>query len=66
LDGLYEGPVLVVAGGASGFVTPDDYPHLFRLFPLAQVQTIPGADHWVHTSAPAACRETLISFLEKL
>jgi esterase len=66
LDGTYEGPVLVVAGESSGFVTIDDYPHLFRLFPRANVQIIAGADHWVHASAPAAFRETLRGFLDTL
>jgi len=66
LDGLYEGPVLLVAGGSSGFVTIDDYRHLFSLFPRARVETIPEADHWVHASAPEAFREKLRRFLQEL
>jgi pimeloyl-ACP methyl ester carboxylesterase len=66
LDGLFDGPVLVVAGGESAFVTVDDYPDLFRLFPRARVQIIPEADHWIHASAPAAFREMVVRFLETL
>jgi esterase len=66
LDGLYEGPVLLVVGGGSDFVSMDDYRHLFSLFPRARVETIPEADHWLHASAPEAFREKLRRFLQEL
>ncbi len=59
----YAGPVLFVRGGRSPYVQDADVPDLYRLFPTAQLVTIPGAGHWVHAEAPQPLAEAVLSFL---
>ena len=66
LEGRYPGPALFVAGGASGFITPADHPLIRARFPAALIQSIPGADHWLHHSAAEAFRERVEAFLRSL
>jgi esterase len=65
-EGRYEGPVLLVRGGVSPFVREEDLARMAALFPRLRVLTIPGADHWVHASAPRAFREAISAFLQEL
>jgi pimeloyl-ACP methyl ester carboxylesterase len=44
----YEGPVLVIRGEKSDYVTDEDFAEMVDYFPKAQLVTIPGASHWVH------------------
>jgi esterase len=66
LEGRYSGPTLFVAGGASGFVAEADHPLIRERFPLAQIQTIAGADHWLHYTAAEAFQALVERFLEQL
>lgn len=50
----YDGPVLFVAGGRSGYLLPEHTPAILRLFPAATVEVIPDAGHWVHAEAAEA------------
>jgi esterase len=53
LPGSYDGPALFLRGGASDYVTDGDLPLIARRFPGSRVETLPGADHWLHhTSSP--------------
>ncbi len=65
-EGRYEGPALLVRGGASTFVGEEDLARMTALFPRLRVLTIPGADHWVHASAPQAFREAIAGFLSEV
>jgi esterase len=61
--GRFAGPTLLVVGGASSFVTGEDRERMRVMFPALQVVEIPGANHWVHASAPEAFRKAVGSFL---
>lgn len=45
----YPKPVLFLAGENSGYINRDA---IFKYFPLAEIQEIPGAGHWLHVDAP--------------
>lgn len=47
----FAGPTLVLAGGRSPYVRPEQHEAILRLFPAAQIETIPGAGHWLHADA---------------
>lgn len=65
LSGAFEGPVLMLSGGASDYVLPEHRAAVKALFPAARFAKIPGAGHWLHAEKPrefeAACR----AFLEE-
>ncbi|KAL0605562.1 Protein ABHD11 [Plecturocebus cupreus] len=48
----YLGPALFLCGGNSQFVHPSHHPEIMRLFPRAQMQTVPNAGHWIHAERP--------------
>jgi pimeloyl-ACP methyl ester carboxylesterase len=59
----YEGPVLFLRGGKSGYVTRGDLPLIHRHFPQATLETLDGAGHWLHAEKP---KEFLLASLEFL
>ena len=50
----FDGPVHVIAGGGSDYVTRHDGAEFKAMFPLAQVEVIERAGHWVHADQPEA------------
>lgn len=62
--GIYDGPTLFIAGGASGYITPATHAAIAAQFPRARVETLPGIGHWVHADAPDAFLELVTSFAE--
>ena len=60
----FEKPALFVRGGKSDYVTDDDEADIRKLFPNAEIVTIPKAGHWVHAEAPEAFAEVVIGFLD--
>lgn len=66
LDGRrYEGPALVVKGGASPYVRPEHEAAFRSHFPACRIETVPGAGHWVHAEAPDAYFEVVDRFLRE-
>jgi esterase len=59
----YGGPTLFLTGGRSDYVRAEHRPAIMRLFPNAQIITIPDAGHWVHAEAPAKFLEVVGDFL---
>ncbi|XP_010617315.1 protein ABHD11 [Fukomys damarensis] len=59
----YSGPTLFLVGGDSGFVQPSHHPEMKRLFPRAQMQTVPNAGHWVHADRPQDFMDAVQGFL---
>ncbi|XP_044791608.1 protein ABHD11 isoform X2 [Bubalus bubalis] len=63
LQETYSGPTLFLRGGNSQFLLPSHYPEIRRLFPRAQMQTVPNASHWVHSERPQDFTAAVRSFL---
>ncbi|XP_004630627.1 protein ABHD11 [Octodon degus] len=59
----YSGPTLFLLGGDSAFVQPSHHPEMKRLFPRAQMQTVPNAGHWVHADRPQDFMAAVKGFL---
>lgn len=59
----FERPALFIRGGKSDYVNATDEVDIRRLFPLAEIQTIPAADHWVHADAPEEFVRLVLDFL---
>jgi pimeloyl-ACP methyl ester carboxylesterase len=59
----YNGPVLWVAGATSPYVQPEYAAAMRSLFPRAQLVTIKGAGHWVHSEQPQVFIAILRRFL---
>jgi pimeloyl-ACP methyl ester carboxylesterase len=60
----FDGPTLVLRGGASDYVGEAGEAAIARLFPAATVETIPGAGHWAHAEQPDAVFRKVADFLE--
>jgi pimeloyl-ACP methyl ester carboxylesterase len=56
-------PSLFLLGGGSRSVREADRERIRAFFPRAEVQVVPGADHWVHASAPEAFLSAVENFL---
>ncbi|XP_005080407.1 protein ABHD11 [Mesocricetus auratus] len=59
----YSGPTLFLIGGNSKYVKPSHHSEIRRLFPQAQIQTVPNAGHWVHSDKPQDFMDAISSFL---
>jgi esterase len=63
--GRFDGEALLVTGGRSAYVRPEDHAQMRRFFPRVRIETIPGADHWPHVTAPDALEQALRGFLRR-
>lgn len=64
IDGRpFGGPTLFARGERSDYVRETDRAEIRRLFPRADVVTIPNAGHWVHAEAPQAFADAVLAFL---
>jgi len=61
--GPYEGPTLFIRGGNSDYVTDRHEPAIHERFSNARIETVPGANHWVHVDAAEAFLELVRPFL---
>ncbi|XP_052609920.1 protein ABHD11 [Peromyscus californicus insignis] len=59
----YSGPTLFLRGGNSRYIQPSHHSEIRRLFPQAQIQTVPNAGHWVHSDKPQDFMDAVSSFL---
>ncbi|XP_004442170.1 PREDICTED: alpha/beta hydrolase domain-containing protein 11 [Ceratotherium simum simum] len=59
----YSGPTLFLLGGNSQFVPPSHHSEIRRLFPRAQMQTVPNAGHWIHADRPQDFLAAIRGFL---
>ncbi len=64
-DASYDGPVLFVGGGASPYMRDVKVGGLRPLFPMARIEMIESAGHWVHAEARERFLETVSGFLEQ-
>lgn len=63
VDGVYDGPVLWIGGGASRYVRDEHRAAMAARFPRVRRTTVQGAGHWVHAQEPAIVTELLTRFL---
>ena len=56
-------PALFLRGGRSDYLTAADEVEIRRLFPAAQIKTIPAASHWVHADAPQEFSRLVLDFI---
>ena len=61
----FDGPMLLIGGGASDYVRPDHAPVVERYFPNADIRRVPGAGHWVHAERPDAFLAAVEGFLAR-
>lgn len=64
-DARYQGPMLVVRGGASEYVLPQYDANYQRHFASRQTETIAGAGHWVHAEQRDAFLTVVSQFLHR-
>lgn len=50
----FNKPTLFIAGARADYIRPEHQADIRRLFPLATIETIENAGHWVHADAPEA------------
>jgi len=59
----FAGPALFIRGGRSDYVNAADEQEIRRRFPVAEIQTIAAANHWVHADAPEEFVRLVLDFL---
>lgn len=62
----YTGPVLVICGGADGFVTKQLIDEIVPHFPGAHEKAIDGGGHWLHVEQPDAVAGMLLEFSDEI
>jgi len=63
VDGVFEGPVLMLSGANSDYVKPEGQPEILQLFPKAEFAEIKGAGHWLHAEKPREFQAAVMAFL---
>lgn len=61
--GITGFPALFISGEKSDYIRAEDHQLIRRVFPAAQVVTLPNAGHWVHAEQPALLVKNLRYFL---
>lgn len=57
-------PTLFIRGGNSGYITDSDKLLIDNAFAKAELQTIPGAGHWLHAEKPEEFYKKVIDFVK--
>lgn len=63
VEGVFEGEVLFLHGGASDYVQHHHQDRILSLFPNAQFESIEGAGHWLHAEKPREFEVAVKDFL---
>ncbi len=58
-------PALFIKGGESDYISNADFIEIKKYFPLASLETIAGASHWVHADKPKEFQNVIDKFLEE-
>lgn len=64
-DARYDGPTLVIHGGASDYVGQAADAPIAALFPAAERVVLDGAGHWLHAEQPEAFVDAVEAWLER-
>ena len=63
-DSVINIPVLFLRGERSGYITKSDEIEIKRIFPLAEIKTVPDAGHWIHAENPGGFMEMVLEYLK--
>jgi esterase len=61
----WEGPALFIRGEHSPYIEPAHEADIWRQFPAAEITTVSGAGHWVHSEKPGEVLELVSGFLDQ-
>jgi len=61
---VFEGKVLFLKGGNSGYITDDDITLIKAHFPKAEIKTVKNAGHWLHAENPKDFYNYVIEFIQ--
>jgi esterase len=59
----YNGPSLFIRGERSGYILDEDWPAIQEQFPMAKLETIEDAGHWVHADQPDKLFNHVLRFM---
>ncbi len=62
-EAKFNKPALFIAGENSGYIKPEHHPEIFKLYPDAEIISIPDAGHWVHADQPQLVLQNIKDFL---
>lgn len=60
----FKGPTLFLRGEKSGYFQDEDLHNARKLFPNAELSTIPNAGHWLHAEQPRLVINSLTYFFD--
>lgn len=63
LDQPYIGEIMFIRGGRSDYMDDGLTPEILEIFPLARLETIDGAGHWLHADKPDALYALIMDFM---
>lgn len=55
-------PVLFIRGERSPYIKDEDFPAIRKIFPQAEITTLPGAGHWLHAEKPGEFVKRILGF----
>ncbi len=61
--GIKGFPVLFIRGENSDYISDPDFPVIKKIFPVAEIVTIPNSGHWLHAEQPELLLKNLRYFL---
>ena len=62
----HDGPALFLRGEASDYAGPETEAAIRARFPAAEIETLPGAGHWLHAERPDAFAASVTAWLDRL
>jgi len=62
-DLVFAGSTLLLRGELSPYILPEHRAAILQQFPNAQLETVAGAGHWVHSEKPEAVQRLIRNFL---
>lgn len=60
----YHGESLFIRGGNSKYIQDEDWEGIVEMFPLAKLQTINDAGHWLHAQKPMEVVDAVKEFIQ--
>lgn len=64
-EDTFDNPTLFIRGGQSDYILDKDLESILNLFPMAQLETVAKAGHWVHASEPIVLLDLVKVFLKE-